>query len=89
MKRSIIHWLAWSITSFVVLFVYFWWLNWLGQQHAKQTSPYTETSVTYLKKNWKFKTGDDSRYALSGFNDSTWQTVKSDSLPKNYTGEIA
>jgi len=89
MKRATVQWLIWAVTSFVILFFYFWGLSYLGERNRKGKPISEETNLFPLTKNWKFSKGDKIEWASPSFNDSAWQTVTTDSLPKSYAGEIA
>ncbi|MCC7303560.1 MAG: SpoIIE family protein phosphatase [Bacteroidia bacterium] len=89
MKSAILKWVLWSVGSFVVLFFYFWWINDLGQQHFEEGRNKDAPDKIILNSGWKFSAEDTPEGADPELNDSNWTTIRTDSLPEDYSGRPA
>ena len=80
-----------TILYVIAGFTYFWSLSYFGQQYHQNHpgSGQAEKKDTLLNLGWKFHPGDNPQWAEKDFNDNTWTTVQSDSLPASYHGEVA
>jgi len=90
-RKKIIRIVFWGMVLSALSFFYFLGLFNFGKNYreAHKDAPSTEKIDTVLISGWKFHFGDNPNWASPNFNDSSWVTIRLDSMPSRYNGQPA